>query len=84
MKISEWRKKEGLTLQQMADKLGCSKQALAKYDKGTGTPGLELAVAIHQLTKGKVSYEEMIHLRKLKKKETVSTDTKKHGFDDLI
>lgn len=40
-KIKELRKKEGLTQEQLAEKLNVSRQAIAKWESGHGTPDIE-------------------------------------------
>lgn len=45
-KLKELRKKQGLTQQELADKLGLSRSAIAKYEIGEREPNFETAELI--------------------------------------
>lgn len=51
----EWRKNEGLTLDELAAKIGFAKGYLNEVENGLKPGSLRLAHAYHDISKGKVS-----------------------------
>jgi DNA-binding XRE family transcriptional regulator len=60
MKLADWIEQEGYRKQKIAEKLGISSTAIYSILSGTYLPGLETAVAIERLTKGKVRCEDWL------------------------
>lgn len=61
--IAELRKKQGLTQQQLADKLNLSNKTISKWESGSGSPDISnlsvlaeaLGISVDELLKGEVS-----------------------------
>lgn len=70
-----YRKKLGLTLEQTAERLGVSRQALAKWERGESIPDLENVIALADLYE--VSVDSLV--RSLKSFGDTPVD-KKHMF----
>lgn len=49
MGLREARKNAGMTLQVLSDKVGVTKQALSRYEKGQRSPKTEIAKRIGEL-----------------------------------
>lgn len=60
MGIFEWMNKEGHPDGWLAKQLGISKPAVSGYKHKKTNPSLKLAIKIHKLTNGEVSYEDML------------------------
>ena len=58
MKLAEWRREQRLTARQVAEQLGIRIEHVYRLEKRVHGPTLELARKIHQLTNGRVSYED--------------------------
>ena len=50
-----WREKQGLTLQQAADKLGTSRQVWWGWEHGRRRPSAEFMARVRELTQGAVT-----------------------------
>ena len=48
-KIKHYRKQAGLSQEKMAEKIGVSRQAITKWENGTGTPDIANLMAIADL-----------------------------------
>jgi len=61
MKLAEWLDEHAcMTAKQAAELLGISTEHIYRLKAGVHTPSLELARKIHQLTDGRVSYDDWI------------------------
>ena len=47
--IKHYRKQAGLSQEKMAEKIGVSRQAITKWENGTGTPDISNLMAIANL-----------------------------------
>ncbi len=47
--IKHYRKQSGLSQEKMAEKIGVSRQAVTKWENGTGIPDISHVVAIAEL-----------------------------------
>ena len=47
-RIYEFRRKSGLSQEQLAEKIGVSRQAISKWESGTSTPELEKLLALSE------------------------------------
>lgn len=64
--IAELRKKQGLTQQQLADKLNLSNKTISKWESGTGSPDISnlpvlagaLGISVDELLKGELNSPE--------------------------
>ena len=64
--IAELRKKQGLTQQQLADKLNLSNKTISKWESGSGSPDISnlpvlaeaLGISVDELLKGKINNSE--------------------------
>lgn len=64
--IAELRKKQGMTQQQLADKLNLSNKTISKWESGSGSPDIfnlpilagALGVTVDELLKGKLDLSE--------------------------
>ena len=64
--IAELRKKQGLTQQQLADKLNLSNKTISKWESGNGSPDISnlpvlaetLGISVDELLKGKINNSE--------------------------
>ena len=62
--IAEMRKKQGLTQQQLADKMNLSNKTISKWESGNGCPDLSnlpmlaetLGISVDELLKGELNY----------------------------
>ena len=54
MKLSEYRKSAGLTLEQFAEAVGVSDVAIGRYERGERTPKSKVMVQIAKITDGAV------------------------------
>ena len=45
-RIYKFRRKSGLSQEQLAEKIGVSRQAISKWESGTSTPELEKLLAL--------------------------------------
>ena len=62
--IKYYRKQAGLSQEKMAEKIGVSRQAITKWENGTGTPDIAIRFAISgvpvPLQSGKMEQEHRI------------------------
>jgi transcriptional regulator with XRE-family HTH domain len=63
MKLRTWRKRQKLTQQEVADKLGTSQALVAKWELGTHTPSIRSAGKIFAVTKGAVTLKDLLAVR---------------------
>ena len=54
MKIGAYRKQKGLTLAELALKVGVTEGSMSRYENGERTPAREIMVAIREATAGAV------------------------------
>lgn len=81
MKFADWIEEEGYRKQKVAEKLGISSTAIYSILSETYLPGLETAVAIERLTKGKVRCEDWL-TEKPKDEKQQRRKVKKHHETD--
>lgn len=55
MKLYDWRKREGFTLEQVADKIGCSSATVSRLENGKQSPSLALANRLRLASSGEVT-----------------------------
>lgn len=60
MKLKEWREREGYKQIAIADKLGFSRNYINSVECGRRKPGTKLIQQIIELTKGEVTFEDLI------------------------
>ena len=61
MKFSEWQKQNQYTNTELAKKLGIHVSYITHIHAGRKKPALGLALKIEQLTRGKVTVEELFY-----------------------
>lgn len=66
-KITHYRKLAGLSQEKMAEKIGVSRQAITKWENGTGTPDIANLMAIADLFQ--ISVDELLSQAKPEKKK---------------
>lgn len=66
--IRNYRKQAGMSQEQMADKIGVSRQAITKWENGTGIPDISNLVAIAELFQ--VSLDELLSNEKSSKRQS--------------
>ena len=67
-KIKHYRKQAGLSQEKMAEKIGVSRQAITKWENGTGTPDIANLMAIADLFQ--ISVDELLSNEKSEKKQS--------------
>ena len=65
--IRHYRKQAGLSQEKMADKIGVSRQAITKWENGTGIPDITNLMAIAELFQ--ISVDELLSNEKSEKKQ---------------
>ena len=65
--IKHYRKQAGLSQEKMAEKIGVSRQAITKWENGTGTPDIANLMAIADLFQ--ISVDELLSSEKSEKKQ---------------
>lgn len=65
-KIKEIRKVSGMTQEELADKLGVSRQTISKWEKGLSTPDLEMSISFCELFR--ISLDEFIREEQMEQK----------------
>lgn len=60
--IKHYRKQAGLSQEKMAEKIGVSRQAITKWENGTGTPDISNLMAIANLFQ--ISIDELLQMGK--------------------
>lgn len=81
-KLKEIRNKEGLSQEQLADKIGVSRQAVTKWETGKGLPDIENMVILAQIFK--VTLDELVLQvtpEKAEDKPTVFTSETAYDID---
>ena len=66
--IKHYRKQAGLSQEKMAEKIGVSRQAITKWENGTGTPDIANLMAIADLFQ--ISVDELLSNEKSQKKQS--------------
>ena len=66
--IKHYRKQAGLSQEKMAEKIGVSRQAITKWENGTGTPDIANLMAIAELFQ--ISVDELLSCEKSEKKQS--------------
>ena len=66
--IKYYRKQAGLSQEKMAEKIGVSRQAITKWENGTGTPDIANLMAIANLFQ--ISVDELLSNEKSEKKQS--------------
>ena len=66
--IKHYRKNAGLSQEKMAEKIGVSRQAITKWENGTGTPDIANLMAIADLFQ--ISVDELLSNEKSEKKQS--------------
>lgn len=66
--IRNYRKQAGLSQEKMADKIGVSRQAITKWENGTGIPDISNLMVIAQLFQ--ISVDELLSNEKSEKKQS--------------
>ena len=66
--IKHYRKQAGLSQEKMAEKIGVSRQAITKWENGTGTPDIANLMAIAELFQ--ISVDDLLSNEKTEKKQS--------------
>ena len=66
--IRNYRKQAGMSQEKMAELIGVSRQAITKWENGTGTPDIANLVAIAELFQ--ISLDELLLNEKREKKQS--------------
>ena len=66
--IKHYRKQAGLSQEKMAEKIGVSRQAITKWENGTGTPDISNLMAIANLFQ--ISIDELLSNEKTESKKS--------------
>ena len=69
--IKHYRKQAGLSQEKMAEKIGVSRQAITKWENGTGTPDIANLMAIADLFQ--ISVDELLSNEKSERKSSLIT-----------
>jgi transcriptional regulator with XRE-family HTH domain len=56
--LRKWRKAEGLTLQEAAEKVGTSRQVWSDWERGRRRPNQHFMPRVRNVTEGKVSADD--------------------------
>ena len=70
-KIKHYRKQAGLSQEKMAEKIGVSRQAITKWENGTGTPDIANLMAIADLFQ--ISVDELLSNEKSEKSSLITS-----------
>jgi transcriptional regulator with XRE-family HTH domain len=63
----KWRTTRArMTLQQVADLLGVTAMAVSRYERGVGSPSLEVIIRYEEVSKGLVRAKDWVALRRSK------------------
>lgn len=54
MTLAQWRQAEGLTQEELAERLGCVKPTINRYESGARVPEWDMMKAIYIASEGKV------------------------------
>lgn len=60
MTLKEWMRREGLTQEAAAKRLGATQQNISNWTLGKNTPTLRMAVTIEKRTRGAVTVAELV------------------------
>lgn len=77
--IKHYRKQAGLSQEKMAEVIGVSRQAITKWENGTGTPDIANLVAIAELFQ--ISVDELLSNEKVDKKQSEYLYESKTEYD---
>lgn len=77
--IKHYRKQAGLSQEKMAEKIGVSRQAITKWENGTGTPDISNLMAIADLFQ--ISIDELLSNEKSEKKQAEYIYESKTEYD---
>ena len=77
--IKHYRKQAGLSQEKMAEKIGVSRQAITKWENGTGTPDIANLMAIADLFQ--ISVDELLSDEKKEKKSSEYLYESKTEYD---
>lgn len=69
--IKHYRKQAGLSQEKMAEKIGVSRQAITKWENGTGTPDIANLMAIADLFQ--ISVDELLSNEKSEKSSLITS-----------
>lgn len=69
--IKYYRKQAGLSQEKMAEKIGVSRQAITKWENGTGTPDIANLMAIANLFQ--ISVDELLSNEKSEKSSLITS-----------
>ena len=75
-KLQKLRKENNITQEGLADKLNVSRQAVSKWESGTGYPDTEKLIMLSKILN--VSLDELVNDSEIKK----NTQTEKLGFKE--
>lgn len=78
MRLAELRKKNGLTQEQLAEKIGVSRQAVSKWENGLATPELENLRAL--CTVFQITLDELAGQSQVQPAEQAQPETEKPDF----
>lgn len=78
-KLKEIRKKEGLSQEQLAEKIGVSRQAITKWETGKGLPDVENMVIIAEIFK--TTLDELLRDSAAKQKQETPVYTSETIYD---
>lgn len=56
MTLREWRKKVGLTQEQLGQRIGVDQSTIARIENGRVDPTLRVARVLHELSGGEVNF----------------------------
>lgn len=70
MKLVVWRRKEGLTQQELAERLGCSQSYVSQMERAADPiiPGPAIMIALYELSVGAVDPNSFYDLPDLERK----------------
>ncbi len=77
--IKHYRKQAGLSQEKMAEKIGVSRQAITKWENGTGTPDIANLMAIAELFQ--ISVDELLSSEKKEKQQNEYLYESKTEYD---
>jgi transcriptional regulator with XRE-family HTH domain len=58
--LRSWREKHGLTAEELGDKIGVSKAAVSRYERGHRRPDWPILSRIAEVTKGKITADDFL------------------------
>ena len=84
-KLTLLRKKEGLSQEQLADRLGVTRQSVSKWESGTAVPELVKMISLSEMFGVSVDYLIKDYMEEPDSAEESSTDTARleKKVDDL-